>query len=265
MPEKLVCQISPEEEELTRKREELAKVRAEVADRELELADLQRELAGFQAHYMRQVGVLYAELDDWRARIAELRVELEDSEGTRERAHRAREEARNSYDVAHGTASKSPEFQVTPELRNLFRDVAKRVHPDFATDSEDERRRTRAMVRANEAYSRGDVDALRRILDEFVGISEEIPGENIGAELVRIIRQIAHARRRLAAIEEELKKLHSSEIALLQRDVETASKEDRDLLAELAQKVQQQIARAKRDHETIVTRIAQKKPSKAAH
>ncbi len=60
------------------------------------------------------------------------------------------------------------------------------------------------MAQANEAYRRGDAESLQRILAEYRDVSDSIPGEGIGAELVRIIRQIAHAKKRLAAIEQEL-------------------------------------------------------------
>ena len=39
---------------------------------ELELVDLRSRLAAFQGRYLRQVGALYAELDEWKARISEL-------------------------------------------------------------------------------------------------------------------------------------------------------------------------------------------------
>jgi len=50
-------------------------------DRELELADLRAELSAFEGLYLRRVGVLYAELDELNARIAEL---IAEEEGTQE-------------------------------------------------------------------------------------------------------------------------------------------------------------------------------------
>jgi sulfur relay (sulfurtransferase) DsrC/TusE family protein len=37
----------------------------------LSLANLRAELAAFEGRYLREVGILYAELDDWNAKIAE--------------------------------------------------------------------------------------------------------------------------------------------------------------------------------------------------
>jgi hypothetical protein len=108
------------------------------------------------------------------------------------------------------------------------------------------------MAKANEAYSRGDAEALQRILDEYSESSESFRGEGIGAELIRIIRQIAEAKKHIAAIEQELATLRASEIAKLRDDVEAAEKQGRDLLAELAVTVGEQVARARREYEALV-------------
>ena len=73
----IVRRLKPEEEEILRKREELPAIRATLAGRELELVDLRRELAAFEGRYLRQVGILYAELDEWRARVSELQARLD--------------------------------------------------------------------------------------------------------------------------------------------------------------------------------------------
>ena len=72
MSGQIIRRLKPEEEEILRKREELTAIRATLAERELELVDLRSQLAAFEGRYLRQVGTLYAELDEWKARISEL-------------------------------------------------------------------------------------------------------------------------------------------------------------------------------------------------
>jgi hypothetical protein len=252
MAGELVRHLTPEERELSRKREELASVRAALAERELELADLRSHVAAFEGHYLREVGVLYAELDDWDARVAELTASLENSSSSRQRAERARHRASETHDATHGEASKTREFKPSADLKNLFREAAKRIHPDFAKDAADLERRDRFMKEANEAYREGDAEALQRILDEYHESSETVAGEGVGAELVRIIRQIAQAQARIAAIEQALETLRTSELARLKGDVELAQQQGRDLLVELASSVGEQIARARREYEALV-------------
>jgi hypothetical protein len=255
MSREIVRKRTPEEEELLRKREELAGVRATLAERELELADLRAQLKSFEGRYLRQVGVLYAELDDLDARVAELEASLESSATARQRAERARKRADETHEATHGEASKAAVFEPSADLKTLFREVAKRIHPDFAKDDADRHRRTRFMAEANEAYSRGDAEALQRILDEYSESSGSVPGEGIGAELIRTIRQIAEAKKRIAAIEQELAALRASEIAKLSNDVEAAEHQGRDLLAELAATVGEQVERARREYETLAREV----------
>ena len=63
-----------------------------------------------------------------------------------------------------------------------------------------------------------------------------------GAELVRIIRKIAQVERRLAEIDEEVGKLEKSEQFQLKAKVDEAATESRDLLREMAEALDSQIA-----------------------
>jgi hypothetical protein len=251
MPGEINRRLKPEEEEMLRKREELAAIRATLAERELELVDLRSQLAAFEGTYLRQVGRLYAELDEWKARIFELQVQSNPSAAAKEQAEKAREQARQTNEDAHGKASEAHDFTPSPELKRLFREVAKRVHPDFAMNSGDLKRRTRFMTEANRAYQAGDAEALQRIFDECQDGADTVAGEGIGAELIRIIRQISQARNRLSAIEQELATLRQSEIAQLKQQAETEQEQGRDLLAELGIAVQGQIQRAKKEYEDL--------------
>ena len=255
MSREIVKKLTPEEEELLRKREELAGVRGALAERELELADLRTQLKSFEGRYLRQVGVLYAELDDWEAKIAEIEASLRPSPTASQQAQETRKRAEETHEATHGEASKARDFQPSADLKSLFRETAKRLHPDFAKDEADRLLRTRLMAQANAAYSQGDAEALQRILDEFGNSPESVQGEGVGAELVRIIRQIHQARKNIAAIENELSSLRASEIAQLKQDVEKAEKEGRDLLAELAASVQAKITGEKKRYDGLAMEL----------
>src|SRR6266545_3728377 len=62
----------PEEKYLQKKLAELAEIESLLAQRELELHTLRGELLSFEKHYESAVGAKFAELDELRARIAEL-------------------------------------------------------------------------------------------------------------------------------------------------------------------------------------------------
>jgi len=251
----IVRNLTPEEEELLRKREELASIRATLAERELELADLRAQLKSFEGRYLRQVGVLYAELDEWQAKVAELEASLNPSPAASQQAQETRKRAEETREAAQGEASKARDFRPSAELKSLFREAAKRIHPDFAKDEADRQLRTRLMAQANAAYSQGDAETVQRILDEFGNSPESVQGEGVGAELIRIIRQIHQAKKNIAAIEKELSNLRNSEIAQLMQDVEEAEHEGRDLLAELAADVRERIVHARKRHGNLTAEL----------
>ena len=258
MASEIVRKLTPEEEELLRKREELTSVRAVLAERELELADLRTQLKSFEGRYLRQVGALYAELDDWEAKIAEIEASLKPSATASQRAQETRKRAEETHEATHGEASKARDFQPSPDLKSLFREAAKRLHPDFAKDDADRQLRTRLMAQLNEAYSQGDAEAIQRILDEFGNSPESVQGEGVGAELVRIIRQIHQARKNIEAIENELSSLRASEIAQLKDDAEIAKQQGRHLFDELIADVRERIATVKKKHETLSAEVGKR-------
>ncbi len=251
MPTEIVRQQTPEEVELLRKREELAVVRAELAERELELADLRARLKSFRGRYLREVGVLYAELDEYEARIAEREASVDTSPGAEQRAAEARERATESHDATRGEAAQAKDFKPSGDLRSLFRDVAKHIHPDFAKDDADRQRRHNLMAQANDAYSRGESETLQRILDEYSESSESVEGEGIGAELVRIIRQIHSAKKDIAAIAQQIANLRMSETGKLMQEAGIAKEKGRDLLVELATQLTERVRMAREKYERL--------------
>jgi hypothetical protein len=251
MASEIVRQLTPEEEELAAKRKELARLEVVLADRELALASLKAELAAFEGLYLRRVGVLYAELDEWNARVAELCVEQAGTREAKTRAAEARTQAQESYSAAHGEAAEVQPFAPSPELKSLYREAAKRVHPDTATDEKDRERRERLMKEVNAAYAAGNEDALQRILTDLQNSPDTVQGSGVGADLVRALRQLRQVRDRIGAIEQELKSLCESEIALLRQDVKQAVQEGRDLLSEMESEIRAKIARAKDEFTTV--------------
>jgi len=98
------------------------------------------------------------------------------------------------------------------------------------------------MAAANRAYEEGDEARLRAILEEYEASPDSVKGDGPGAELVRVIRKIAQAERRLVEIDVEIEKLEKSERFELKAKVDEAATESRDLLQEMAEALDAQIA-----------------------
>jgi hypothetical protein len=240
--------LNPEEQELARKREEQAAIESELAERELRSANLRAELGAFERQYLHHVGSRYAELDELKAGVAE---RLAQDQPANARAQQAAREARSRAAETHSTAGEKSAatpraFESSPEMKRLYREVAKRVHPDLTSDRADRAKRQQLMAEANEAFERGDESRLRKLFAQFEWSAEAVQGEGPGAELIRVIRRISQARGRLAEIEAELQLLLRSDLYQLKVRLDEAQSHGRDVLKEMVQKVDDQIAQARR-------------------
>lgn len=235
--------VKPEDKELASKRDEQAALEAELADRELRAANLRAELGAFERQYLHFVGSRYAELDEKKAQIAERLVrEQPSSERAEQVAHDARARADDTKSAAGEKNAQEPRpFESSPEMKRLYREVAKRVHPDLTSDREDRAKRQQLMAEANRAYENGDEAQLAKILTEYECSPEAVEGEGPGAELIRVIRRVSQARSRLAEIEAEMQGLVRSDLYQLKSRVDDAEKGGRNVLQEMIAKVDEQI------------------------
>lgn len=240
--------VKPEDQELARKREEQAAVESELADCELRAANLRAELGAFERQYLHFVGSRYAELDELNAEIAEKIAETQpDNERAQRVAREARARAASTKSTAGEKSSNDPKpFRASAELKRLYRDVARRIHPDLTSDRDDRAKRQELMATANEAYERGDEALLTKVITEYECSPEAVKGDGAGADLVRVIRGISQARGRLTEIEAELQELLRSDLHQLKARVDQAEQHGRDVLGEIVGKVDEQIAQLKR-------------------
>ena len=211
MPEGRVRR-TPEEEHLADQERLLEELTEQLATKETEFATLGVDFARFRAAYLARFAPLYAELDRLEAEIARLMADRFGESGAaataaRAEADQAEARAKESASAAESAqAQEEPRAEPTADIKALYRQVAKTVHPDLAADDAERGRRTRLMAAASEAYAAGDEQALQRIFDGETARPEAIVGDDVGSRLVRVLRNIAQVRGRLT----ELVELHES-------------------------------------------------------
>jgi hypothetical protein len=223
----------------------------------LELTARRADLDHFERRYLQTVGRRYALLDELRAQIAEARARQNPhSPEAREQARQARSQARESARAAgdNDPEAPSPGEVASPlkptrseSLDKLYRKAARLLHPDLTLDGEEKKRRHDLMAEVNDAYARGDEERIRAILRDWHASPESVPGDGPGAELVRVIRKIAQAERRLKAIAAELDQLRQRELFKLKRQVEDAQASGRDLLKDLGERLDRDITQAREE------------------
>ena len=227
-----VAQEEPERAELVAVGEaELARMRDRLAEIEAEYAMLEAELAVFQADYTREVVTVLAQLHDVEARMLAL-------SGDAAAASEARTRARRTT-AAAGAVAPPPEPVPPASLKRLFRDAAKRMHPDLAPDAEAREHAEAFMKRLNDAYRAADADAVADLVRQW-DASPFAPGDaGDGA------RRAAAVRAAVARAQRRLDELRGSELAELMERSMAAAAEGRDFLAELRAGAEDALAAAR--------------------
>jgi len=222
-------------------RERVAALQLQVAAREHELNELKTDLQQLQTRYLDDIGPLYAELMPLDAAVMEEEIRL----GLRLADEEDDFDVRSANLEASGCA---PAAAPSADLKRMFRDIAKAVHPDRAMDHQiDERTRYRRhslMAEANRAYAERDTDRLRLILRAWELDHDAATTDDPEAERARLERRAANLGARLVEIEAEFADLRRSAIARLKTRIDEARAQGWDLFAEMLRQVRREIATA---------------------
>jgi hypothetical protein len=236
---------------LTRKDDEWENLRVRVAGLETLLDERRTEFDrvkashdAFEVRYRHQVGTLHEQLDKLDLAIAEAELgEISKRLGT---------DAGPA--ASPGPARPEPAPQLTSDaVRKLFRDVAKAIHPDLASDEATRGRRHTLMIEANRAYALGDEEQLRVILQAWERSPESVPGSDPEAMRLRAIRRIAQIEDQLDTIALDLAALRESPLGKLKTLVDEAAANGKDLIRDM-------IARLKRDILVATNRLDAMRP-----
>ncbi len=211
----------------------------------MELSTLKGELHLFERRYHLVVGAKYTELDEVKAQILEVASRLYPrSDEFRAGAQSARERAQGSAKSTEDVESDSPEedvFKPSENLKKLFREVAKKIHPDLASDEKEKNRRHELMAKLNLAYDRLDEESIHAVLLEWEAGHHPEKNVTLGTQLVKTVRQVAQIKKRLSRIEEELVEIKNSGMYQLMKKMTSAEKTGVDLLEEMAASVDEKI------------------------
>jgi hypothetical protein len=222
-------------------RQELAALELQVAEREAALAAFKVELQQLQSKYLSEVGALYADLAALDAAIRDEEVRR----GIRPPADSATDTAgcdAEEDDAREEVAGCGNRAAPSSDLKRMFRELARTIHPDLAADETARYRRHSLMAEANRAYAERDADRLRLILRTWERSPEAILGDDPEADRERLRRRLDQLRARLAEVDAEAADLRDSAIARLKRKLDAARDQGWDLFAEMIRHVQREAA-----------------------
>src|SRR5262245_49487654 len=227
----LVLNQLSEEQALRKRREELAELESEVAERESELANLQSGLRAFEGRYLSVVGERYDEPAGIEKEIAKAQgLEIGDED---------------SVSLADDEVGCGQNRFHSDKLKKLYREVARKFHPDLSSCPEERQHRHQLMVEINRAYEAGAEDRLQELSEAGASLENVDIGGAISAEMILLARRVAEAKHRLAQIESDIEEVSTSEIYKLKLRVENAEAMGLDLFADLIAQVDRQIKKAR--------------------
>lgn len=248
----------PEERELASKLKELGALEGQLADQETELATMQANLHKFERASKAVLDPRYNELAELRQKIAELipRARPIDPNAKPAEPKPSTEPPKRRNPRPPRTAPRPrPEVTEADQLKRLYREVAKAIHPDLADDDVEREQRHKLMARANEAYEASDRRTLELILHEWEASPEAVRGDGPIFELVRAIRKIHRCQRRMIQIQEEVVRISGSGLFGLKQMAEAADSYERDLLDEMAGRLDADIMAARAQLASLQSRV----------
>ena len=255
---------TPEAEHLAEQERLLEEIADQLAEREAEFAETGSAFARFRAEYLRRFAPLYAEHDRLEAEIARRIAADQDTAVAREKAAEAAARADESQQAldddkaSAGDTSETGPAPSDPDLKALYREAARKIHPDLSTDPAEKERRTALMAAVNAAYAAGDTATVQRILDSESSRPEAITGDDVAARLLRVIRKIAQVRGRFAELAELNEALRTDPIFVLFEQCRARWEAGHDALAEDEAALRERLASAHARLSALV--IAEGKP-----
>jgi len=236
--------------ELTRLRMRLNKKREYIAILELELFNTRVTIHEFMQLYNERVGHLEAYLRNLRRKLYEVLEAQRPNQETEQQFDPEAEEEEFSYQdrdenggwrkIGKGKKSKySPKME--EQIKKLFRELARRFHPDLTSDPIEKKWREEVMTRVNQAYSNRDLKALRSLAEQ-PDRPVDAPDQTKEQEIASLKAEVKRLDGVIADLKARIKHLEQSPAWQLKMEARLKRRSGADLLTELEAKIQEQIA-----------------------
>lgn len=230
----------------------IARLQHEVAKQESKNKALRGEIEAFARRYRRSVHHIYSKVEATRQRIADLKARRRSRflHGTEDVPRYSWERPQRFTPPDTGKDSGPPDEDLLEasqthlqeiDLKQLYRKLARRFHPDLVLDEAERQRRNRLMSIINAAYAAQDVATLLKVDRDDDTPTPQAPPLSPEQRRLRDLRQ---KHRELELRLEDLKMEHTDLMLdpLLELKIEEklARARGRNLLKELADELSQE-------------------------
>jgi DNA repair exonuclease SbcCD ATPase subunit len=236
----------------------ITQLEADVVEAEMSLAEELTALNAFEFQLRAGVRQLMDRLDELASQIDGLKKKLRHhydfGDGQPDEwSYQYVEDAYNEPRLDHKDYrfhNSMPEPQAAPlnedetaELKSLYRQLARRFHPDMGKGAVDRDYRTQMMMAINAAYAAGDLERLRELALEPDLTDLDAIEDNAEQMVNFLLRELARLQRRLAEITDELALVRVKKNFRLMQQARRAEEKGQDWLAEIKSQLQEKIAR----------------------
>lgn len=244
----------------------------QIKDAEAELEELSHQLRVFENQVDAHLGRLLDQLSDLNAETAALDAQLrhireerlygkDRMQYTDGAPHPTRQP--NIGDLPpHGFSNReaihaksegsSTSERNIPDIKVLYRKLARRYHPDLARSDSDRAASNAQMIEINRAYDAGDIKTMLRLAG--IGLPYGVQMPELPIEMRKShsgpLNELEQAERKLKATRQQIARMSSLPIIKLSLDVKLAQHQGRNLLGEMAADLQYKVGRrlAERDY-----------------
>lgn len=215
----------------------LAELRESLEQLEADRDKLQHQLREFEKRFRPAVGDRYDQLEELREQIRSAWAEV----------GRARNGSLKPADKSLSDDVPQKAFKPEDELKNLFRALARKIHPDLADDYADRRHRHEFMAEATRAYRAADHRRLQWLLEHWEAARSLPNGFEQASRLARTSQQIAWVRYRIREVNADVAECGASSTMRLMEQSSDARSKGRNLVIEMRNQVIKKIEEAERD------------------
>lgn len=217
-----------QKDELEEKNNYLKKLEEILVKNEISLENLKSRLQAFEQLYQRIVGTRYLDLDQIEAKISQYQALL-DSQLS---------------------------FKPSTEIKDLYKKIAKKIHPDLADSESDASHRHEFMTRVNLAYKTGNKKELINILKEWESTQKAANEDNAQTDLFRMEQKITRIRKRLDIIRSEQIALERQDLYRLMLRSDSERESGKNILQDIANVLDQKITKAKKTLNELKERLS---------
>jgi hypothetical protein len=247
-------------------RHQVKVIQESVTAAKTELADKLAEVQALENRVRLRIGSLIDRLAELENEVSDFHKEI------RVRSSRdvygsgylpVEEQFKRTWDTSKRRPDRDEPGPIDPtdkqQVKRLYRQLARRYHPDLSSDQSDLAFRTEKMARLNEAYEAGSLVELVALSDSSTkNISDQSAFENTETEMVLALeKELDRLRRHLLLVQNEIENLHNLPVVQLSLEVKFARRSGRDLLAEMASDLEQRISRKTAERERLIARLNQ--------